>query len=377
MAKKLQKPRKGMSPKAKFTLVHAFKGIISNQSCVEGSYNSPWWVAAIFFVLAVLIPLLPNFFRLGSVNGGSYLTSATYGLDKQMTAVAYQMKGDGVDLVVKHNLLHYELDGVIDDSQFVTPDDTYFEEPHQEYSYVNTTTNQYELRVFLWDLKGNKLQKAINKVATQYFKKGTQQFITEKDDPKYVPNLVFFTKQTMAVALYKFSTKTQVVTTPGGLTWNNTGKKGLVTRILSKSIKDGVWAGGTPSLTVDEFVNTYSTNTYKALVAISNEAYLHQRTITKWQTTGIYAGIYAGVIVFLGLMLLLLTRGKNNPFKHLNIWDCQKIAWWASFTPGLLGMILSLVLTTNSIGQISFVMFVSVRLMWLSMKQLRPVYNQQ
>lgn len=377
MAKKLKKDKKGMSPKAKFTLLHAFKGLISNQSCIDGSHESPWWVAAIFFVFSVIIPLIPNFARLGSTNGGAYLTSATYGLDKQMTSFAYEFKKQGKDLVVKHNLLHYEVNGVIDDSQFVTPTQEYYENAESEYSYVSDKSGQYELRVFIWNLKGNALVKAVNKVAAQQFIYGGTDLVTPdtpKDTKKYVPNLVVFTPHTFAVALYKYQSTKQMATTNGGLDWSKTGKTGLINRMLSSSIKAGEWDDPVGPSDKELFIHTYSNNTYKVLVRISNETYLHQRTVTQWQTTGIYAGIYAGVIVFLGLMIFVLTRGKNNPFKYLNVWHCQKIAWWAAASPAILGMILALVFGTNTIGQIAFVLLISLRIMWLSMKQLRPTY---
>lgn len=382
MAKKLKKQKKGMSPKAKFTLLHSFKGLVSNQSCIDGSHESPWWVAAIFLAFSVIIPLLPNFVKLGKVNGGAFLTSATYGLDKQMTAVAYDMKKDGVELAVKGDLLHYYVDGVENKTKFVNPydDPTYFTEGKQEFAYINEHIQygegkQYELRVFTWNLKGNKLKKAVNKVCKQTYRKGSLELYSEKEEKRYIPNIIIFTPETFAVALYKSTSTSRVATTNGGLNWYNTGKTGLVKRMLSSSIKAGVWTDKTCSLTKDEFVNTYSGNTYKVLVRIANETYIHQRKVTKWTNTGIYAGIYTGVIVFLGLMLFVLTRGRSNPFKYLNVWHCQKIAWWASASPAILGMILALIFSASTIGQISFVLLVSLRIMWLSMRQLRPVYN--
>ena len=383
MAKKLKKQKKGMSPKAKFTLLHCFKGLVSNQSCIDGSKESPWWVASIFLVFSVIIPLLPNLFRLGSVNGGAYLTSATFGLDKQMTAIAYELKTEGVDLKVEGGVLHYYKDGVEDPTGFIDPtaDPSYLggDTIQQEKAYVakNGEYDHTELRVFFWNIKGNTLKKAVNKVIGQTIDSTSATTINrEKGAKKYIPNIIVFTPHTFAVALYKYDTTKQAATTEGGLDWSNTGKTGLVTRMLSSSIKDGKWTDEkTCVMGKDEFVNTYSNNTYKTLVRISNETYLHQRTVTQWSTTGIYAGIYAGVILFLGLMIFVLTRGKNNPFKFLNVWHCQKIAWWASASPAILGCILSLVFGTNAIGQISFVLLVSLRVMWLSMRQLRPTYN--
>ena len=376
MAKKLKKQKKGMSPKAKFTLAHSFKGLISNQSCIDGSYESPWWVASIFLVFSVVLPLVPTLVRLGNVNGGAYLTSGTYGIEKQMTAFAFDQKQEDVDLIVKGGLLHYYKNGELDDSKWAKPDSAYFENPAcGEWSYINDNTGEYELKVFLWNLKGNALKGAVNKAASLKYIQGTVEYSTDKADKKYTPNMVFFTPDTFAVALYKSHKTNRVQTTNGGLDWTNTGKTGLITRLLKKSIKDNQWDGRV--LDRDLFINTYSNDTYKALVKISNETYLHQRTVTQWQTTGIYAGIYAGVILFLGLMIFVLTRGKNNPFRYLNVWHCEKIAWWASASPAILGTILALIFGTNAIGQISFVLLVSLRVMWLSMKQLRPSYAGQ
>ena len=177
----------------------------------------------------------------------------------------------------------------------------------------------------------------------------------------------------MAIALYKSNTTTQVQTSYGGLDWENTGKTGIIKRIL----KDGIKSGDISTMDEDAYLNNYSGKTLKRFKVVLNETYLNQKRRTTWSTTGIYAGIYAGIIAFLGLMIFILTRGKNNPFKFLNIWHCQKIAWWAAFTPALLGMILAFIFSGNTIGQMAFILLVSLRVMWLSMKQLRPVYQGQ
>ena len=46
MAKKLQKTkRKPMDPRTKNILVNSFKGIISNQACIDNGKEAPWWLA--------------------------------------------------------------------------------------------------------------------------------------------------------------------------------------------------------------------------------------------------------------------------------------------------------------------------------------------
>ena len=372
MAKKLKKERKGMSPKAKFTLVSAFKGLISNQSAIDGSKESPWWVAAIFLVFSVILPLVPNFVTLSNAYGSSFISSYNYGLDNQMTGFAYNMDDQNVELMVSGGKLHYYEGDVEKADKFVSLDEDYFVTyaSDKEYRYVNNSNGQVEARVFC--LSDTNLRATINHVIDQKFVLGGQEKPTGAEGEKYyIPNVVFFTPTTFAVALYKSNTTTQVKTSLGGLDWTNTSSKvGLIERLLG----DGKDVRNT--MTEGEYINAYAASSFKQFKKICNETYLHQKEVSKWQTTGIYAGIYAGVIVFLGLMIFILTRGKANPYKFLNIWHCQKIAWWASAAPAILGTILALIFSTSSIGQMAFILIVSLRIMWLSMKQLRPVYNQ-
>ena len=376
MAKKLKKQKTGISPKAKFTLQSAFKGVISNQACIDGSKESPWWVAAIFFAISVVLPLVPGFAKMSKTNGGAFLTSVNYGFDTGLSAFAYEMKLNNVELKAEKGILHYYEDDVPSSNGFETPDDEYIETAQSTWTYVNTTTNQYELRVFLWDgLGSNKLNKYVNQVAKQKFARGSIYLPDpEATETYYVPNIMVITPKTLAVALYKSNGTKQMATSLGGLDWENLStKKGLIEILNKAAINDGAFEEG---ITETGYINTYRTKVLKQMAKVFNNTYLNQKKRTLWSNTGIYAAIYAGIILFLGLMIFILTRGKNNPFKYLNIWQCQKIAWWAGFTPAVLGLILAFVFSGNAIGQMAFILLISLRVMWLSMKQLRPNYQQ-
>lgn len=384
MAKKLKKSKTGMSPKTKFVLTNAAKGVISNQSCIDGSKEGPWWVAAIFFVVSVMFPLIPGLVKNSKVNGGDFLSGYNYGFDNSLSMLAYHMKTNNEELMVENGLLHHYTDGIQDDDHaFETPDADYFNieinpDGKQSAELVNTITGQYEFRLFVWEgLSTTKLSNYVNKVASQKFVIGTTHLKSAADakgTKYYTPNILVVTHKTLAVALYKSNSTSQAATSYGGLDWLNTSTKvGIVERLCRDAIKDGAFEEG---ITWQSYVNKYRTKTLKQFIRICNEMYLNQKTRTTWGNFGIYAGIYAGIILFLGLMLFVLTRGKANPFRYLNVWHCQKIAWWAAFTPAVLGMILAFVFSGNMIGQMAFILLISLRVMWLSMKQLRPVVQQ-
>ena len=366
MAKKLKKVRKGLSPKAKFTLGNAFKGLISNQACIDGSRGSAWWVAAIFLVFSSILPLLPTLGQLSKLNGNSFIANNNFDLDKQLAHFVYYAKQENIEFKAEGGLLHYYKDGDRKDEEgFKNPQKIpgYFENYECEWSYLNTVTNQIDLKMYFW--VDENLQANINTIITEKLAVKTHDKYTGAEGQKpYLPNIVIFTPTTMAVCLYKVDTDVQAAVSNGGLNWVNTPSVGLVERLIG---------GADTSVSESTFVNE---NSYKVISEFKNictETYLTQKAKTKWTNLGIYFAIYVGVILFLGLMVFILTRGKRNPYNFLNIWECQKISWWASASPAIIGTLLSLIFSGNTIGQMAFILVVSLRVMWLSMKQLRPV----
>lgn len=379
MAKKLKKAKKGMNPKVKFTLVNSFKGLISNQAVIDGSKDSPWWVAVIFLVFSSFLPLIPTFAQLSKMDGASFLNTYNYGLDENLAHFAYSQYVDGYEYRIESGKLMSYTGTTKDVNQrFVDPqkDATYFIDRKCEYSYTNTINNQFEVKVYLW--VDENLKENVDKVVNQkYLIKGADSDgktpATGADGEKpYLPNIVIFTPSTMAVALYKEDTDKNAGATYGGLDWLTTStEKGLIERIIGE---EGIkYLQDNPTTTETTFVNKFKENVLKNFRTICTETYLNQKNRTKWSNTGIYLAIYAGVILFLGLMVFILTRGKNNPYKFLNIWECQKISWWGAASPAIIGTLLSLIFSGNAIGQMAFILVVSLRIMWLSMKQLRPV----
>lgn len=104
---------------------------------------------------------------------------------------------------------------------------------------------------------------------------------------------------------------------------------------------------------------------------VMNKSYEPAKIAATWQYTGIFAGIDAGLIILFGLITFLMTRGKKNPFRIYTFWETQKMAYWASFTPAVLSMALGFWLT-----QYAFIFFMfayGMRMMWMSMKSMRPM----
>lgn len=87
-------------------------------------------------------------------------------------------------------------------------------------------------------------------------------------------------------------------------------------------------------------------------------------------TMGIYAAINTGVMLLMGFVIWLMCRGKSNPNRGLKIWHGWRIAGFQALTPSILALIIGFIMA--QFAAMAFVLVYSFRVMFLSMKYLRP-----
>ena len=126
------------------------------------------------------------------------------------------------------------------------------------------------------------------------------------------------------------------------------------------------------SATYAEDLNNFTDSNLNLWRSFLNEAYATQRNIGAWSATGLMFGIYSGFILFMGLMVFIMTRGKNNPYRIITFWQSQKIAYWAAPAPAILAMIFGFMFTGNTLLQFLFIFLYGMRVMWLAMRTLWP-----
>ena len=344
--KKLKKEKKGMSIETKTTLITLLKSIISNEACVEGGKNAPFWIAIIFFVVSVCLPVIPISVNQAKTYGSSFVSSANYALDRGLTNTSEKLKANGYEFVVKNGLLTFNKP--VGD-EFAAADIITDEKGNQEYNFL----------FYLSEKTGDDLKHLADSITATRYAAGTLQVSIDETIDRYCPSFIILSTETLAVGVFKKGTTEIATSTYGGLNWSNTSSEELLTRVLNVD----------PELTgIDKTAAVF--NNWKG---VFNEVYVAQRTRQTLIMSFIYLGVYAGLVLFLGLMLFLLTRGKNNAFNYLKIYAGMFIACCAAFTPAVLGMILGFIFASNIIGQMGFIVLIAIRAMWLSMRQLRPI----
>ena len=100
-------------------------------------------------------------------------------------------------------------------------------------------------------------------------------------------------------------------------------------------------------------------------------SYIDPRFNSTWVTFGIYCGVNGSIMLLMGLILWLMCRGKNNPNNKIKIWETYSMGFWAAPSPALISL---LGFAMPSMGMMFFIMLYAFRIMFLSMKHLRPVY---
>ena len=345
------------------------RSLLSNSACVEGGRHRPWFFAVPLFVFSILISIIPIFVQTYIREGDSSISTYSYGLETSMQRFVedinekeYSIKiveGDSskrleADLSKWNELCdngekgsevngtyysywgkdqsgvrcwsHKNSNDLVDLQVYYLSSEEYVNETIQKINYVTTK-----------DESGNEVK---NK------RGGSYMILSEKEVYMYVQNVE--------------KSKTDVATIYGNYNYFEANYS------LNKINGGKTHAEAIASESYLSYVDT----TWENWRGFYKTFYLNTRFTLTWQTTLLMAGVNAGLTIFMGLMVWLLTRGKNNPFRIFTIWECQKISAWCALTPAILACGLAFLIT--QFAQVMFALLLGVRVMWLSMKTLRP-----
>lgn len=349
------------------------KSLISNPACVEGGRHRPWYFAVTMFVLALLISIVPVFVQTFTKNGDSIVSNNRYGIDTITCEFVEDINDKGLTIKIENYDSGKRMNIVTAKEQWdVLCKNT--AEGSTQYTSWGTDTNgnncwshkyyasdgslHIDFQIYL--LKESEFTNADFLNTINYSKvtdaegnvkqeKRTSSYllISEKSAAMYIQNVELGKDVGSIYGNYNY--------VPDDFSINS----------LNGGIGHAQAAALEPAQAKEYKDNTWS-NWKKFFVDFYNDTRLNMT----WQTTLLMVGINAGLVLFMGLMIWFLTRGKNNPFRIYTIWESMKISAWASISPAILTCGLSFLIT--SFTQVFFALFLGIRIMWLSMKTLRP-----
>lgn len=350
-----------MKDRTKEIIKDGFGSLISNAAAIRGAKAGPLWLTIVMFILSIFLPVVPIFVAQVNTNGSTFLTSYSYGLERYVTAMAMDLENNrnAKFIISEDHLLSIKEDG--NDINF---NDFGSEKPYA--AYVNDVTKQYDLLLFISTASTDKEKSTFNSLitATSYVKGSTNK-ADENTESAYRANYIILFENGVYVCIYgSNSTKALTYSYSGDFKTIKANNDCLKT-LLTVTTKDG--AEYVPDLANDD----YTTGVYKNFKVFLNRSYDTLKIKNTLGMSGIYLGVFFGVCVLMGFIMWILTRGKNNPNNYYSPWLTMKIQARMALAPALITLIVGFFLT--SYAPIIFISTVGLRVMWVSMKELRPI----
>lgn len=374
--------KKAPNPETRAKVATGFKTLISNDACVQAGRNLNWWIPVIIAVCSVVLSLVPSLTsRLSVKAGDSILGSSTYGLESSLVHFADDMEENDATLTITDGQLvatnwdamktsdtirwyqyrdtasdkvTFEVfynDSGLSDSNFINFIDNY-QNPYTEGSRTDIVGR----------ISTSSAESAVSSEATTSDESAATEETTSSEESSssttYAISNLIFGKSYFKLTVYDTTGSGQI-----SYTGQYDRSEALV---IPTYFKDGITS--TLESDADAYVN-YQIEKWKSFL---NDSYETTKITSTWQILGIMAGVYVGLIILLGLVVFLVCRGKNNPNRVITFWQAQKIAYWAALSPALLSLIMGYIISSYAI--FFFVLFYGLRVMWMSMKSLRPMY---
>lgn len=359
------KPIKTKNKKKKFQLssiIPYFKTLYSNEACIYCATNKPWYISIIVFFVAILLAMIPQTVTASKQTGSSFISNNTYGLkeiiEESISGTSF-VSVDGDFSSISFN--NHEAEFTPFESAPNKSEKFYYVGYHETLVNNEEATDRWyrDLDVYFVKESAYNLGDVLNEISSNmYDYNGKQAGVNYAGSHNSTrkASFILFSKNSFSFHIYVQgnSSTTPKIKFSGDLAYIQNG----TFKSLMNEEREGVSSQDLIFTNFKKFCDA---------------SYEHNRVSLTWVQSGISLGVNGGLTLILGLILFLLTRGKQNPNRVIKFYQCMLISFWASFTPGILSLALGFLVSSMSI--MLFVMLMGFRCMWMSMKSLRPQYE--
>ena len=364
--------------KKKFNFASVWKFVrtlFKNDAVVEVATTTKWYWSLIVFVFALVISVLPSTVSQATAQGRNFVSgsNASYS-DPYINGLYDYYNSDTENTNIVFDTATSKLSSTTNSSGYYDTDDYALSDgtraPKPLYSYsrqvensgLTTTTNYLDIYVYYTGSSGtldlNLLLSNIQATNTNF-----ADGYTTNTDVKYTRQTPFilFTDDGFYAVNYSSQGSTSISGNFAHMleAFNFTGSTYTFKDVLGYRITDNL------------SVSDMQTAIFNNFLTWCDYTYLDARFTSTWVTFGIYCGVNGSIMLLMGLIIWLMCRGKNNPNNKLKIWETYSMGFWASLSPAILSLFGFLM---PSLGMMLFIMLYAFRIMFLSMKQLRPMY---
>lgn len=344
------------------TLKLIFKSLLNNGAVMEGRFQ-PWYIALILFVLSVVFATYPTFTQINGRNGSAFLSGNTYSLENALTNLSETLYEEDIQLIVKSNVVgeqtRYQLmnEGTLWSDHFTT------NYPGTAFGYYEYTVNSApRLRVFY---------------QAEQTDEATTEFINnllalETGNPT-ISSFMMLARNAVYVYVYNPISIANETVAGNGFIASFNGTYDLVPLNTNLGLFITLDADGNyvdPS-TWTQNVDAYIARVFQNWNVFFDQSFAFSKSILLWAQTGLTFIVNIIMAFLMSVVIFIMTRGKTNPNRGMRFGETMKIGAWALLSPALLTIVAGALFPEFSAT--AFVLFVGLRLMWLSSKYLRPI----
>ena len=342
------------------TLKLIFQSIFSNEPIMQAR-NQPWYIAIILFVVSILLATYPTYTQILNRDGSTFLSGNTFSIENALVSFTEALEEEGVDLVVVSETIDGETKYYLD-NQGVNWDDAFTETlPSEEaFPYFEYTVNNVSrLRVFLQ--------------ADDQTNEGVAEFVSRLlalptgDDQ--IGSFMLLTRS--AVYMYVYN--------PAALAEGSVNGEGFATAFtgtydevpLGTNLANFVQVDLDGNVIDPNDVSEYVNLVFANWLNFFDQSFAYSKSVLLLAQSGLTLVVNAVMALMMSIVIFIMTRGKLNPNNHFKFGETMKMGAWSLFSPALLTIVAGALFP--EFAGTAFVLFVGLRLMWLSSKYLRPV----
>lgn len=367
------KPMNSKKKPSKFNLgsiVPYFRTIYSNDACIECATKKPFYWSILVFLISILLAMIPLTVTASKQNGSIFLGQSNFGFKEAVVETLEDshfntVQGDFSSITIKDHKATFEIDSTNEEIDKEFNNEQFYYLGYHESLYNNgNSQNSYKRDLDVYFIKDTYVSKneAISNISTTMY-----EYTGEAGGVNYKgahsaarkTSFIIFASDFFAFSIYpQGETSTQAKV-------NFTGNYNY--------FEDIKFSDFLLQNTNDLSGQAKSDKIYDNLKTFCDISYRDNKTQLIWVQSGLSLGVNGGLTLLLGLVVFLMTRGKQNPNRVIKFYQSLLIAFWASFTPSLLALIFGFLMPNMAI--MMYVMVFGFRIMWMSMRNLRPQYN--
>lgn len=349
------------------------KTIIKNAPAVDAATEAPFYHSLIVFFLSMIISVISIFVQTWRINAADSLNTektSLYGVDTALVTFAKFLDANNMDYIIDPD------QAALNTGDSATTLATWNEKVGGDKTSIVPAAWTLQAKITDYNDEGALVDKTVTVLKIYDFTSYKNQNIITENLYRVFTNFVnaddyegYFVPDS-ATEYNKTEVKNDNIVYTSSFVFLCKDSYGIYT-FPHNSVKYTSIAG-----TYKAFQNTGKLNlreftTMDDWKEFARLGYIPQKNYTCMMQTTIVGAINVGVTILLGLLLFIMTRGKNNPFRVYKFHQCLATSFWITFTPAVLSLAIGFMSMT--FATVIYVMIFGARTAFLASRNFRPV----